>query len=267
MAVTALHSAATGLGAMSTSLDIIANNLANVNTHGFKAFRPNFEDLLYQERQQPGVENIIGDERPAGLYVGLGVKVTNTQIDFTKGNPIPTEQELDIMIDGNGLFMVTIPDDIGGIGYTRHGNFFRNADGDLVLGSADGPRLEPPINIADDITQVTITKTGQVTGFRQDGTRQEIGDIQNANIVNPQRLKPIRGNLHIATEASGDAILGDPGTGALGSILQGHIESSNVDPVKELVELIKTQRAFEMNSQSIQAADESLQVISNLRRF
>lgn len=268
MAVTALHSAATGLSALSTSLDVIANNLANVNTAGFKSARVNFEDLLYQEKQQPGVENANGDERPAGLYVGLGVKVSNTQFDFEQGPAVPGTGPLDLYIDGEGFFQVDIlEEDGGGLGYTRSGNFFRNSEGDMVLGNSDGPRLEPNITIPEDATRISISKDGTVYAYvNGDAEPANIGQIELAKFVNPTGLTPIGGNIYIESAASGPPIVGVPGEGNFGTILQGFLEGSNVDPVKELVSLIKTQRAFEMNSQTIQAADQTLQVIGNLRR-
>ena len=269
MAITALHSASTGLSSLSTELDVIANHLANINTTGFKASRVNFEDLMYQQKQQPGVENANGDLRPAGLYVGLGTKVSNTQIDFTQGDPVSTDHQLDLMIEGHGFFELSIVEDIGGgRAYTRDGNFIRNAEGDLVLGTMDGPRLEPPISIPEDTTKVEITSDGQVFAFtNQDIDGTLVGTITLSTFVNPEGLRSIGGNRYIETAASGPPIQGLPGESQFGTILQNHLESSNVEPVKELISLIKTQRAFEMNSQTIQAADETLQVISNLRRF
>ena len=269
MAVSALHSAATGLSALSTEIDIIANNLANVNTTGFKSSRANFEDLLYQVKAQPGVENANGDQRPAGLLVGMGTRISNTQYDFTIGAPIDTGRELDLMIDGNGFFQTSILQEIGdGIGYTRAGNFFVNRDGEVVLGNSDGPRLEPPITLPADTLRVEVSADGNVLAFlpgQVDPTN--VGQIQLASFINPNGLSSIGGNLYVESAASGPPIQGNPGEGTFGTILQRFLESSNVDPVKELVSLIKTQRAFEMNSQTIQAADEALQVIGNLRRF
>jgi len=268
MAVLALHSASTGLTAMSTAIDVIANNLANSNTHGFKTMRANFEDLLYQEKMQPGVENANGDQRPAGLFVGLGKKVSNTQANFEAGPAVPTGAPLDMLIEGPGFFKVDILDDQGDTGYTRAGNFFRNSEGELVLGTSTGPRLEPSISISQETTSISISTDGRI--FAQEGgdpEPSEIGQLELANFVNPAGLKQIGGNIFVETAASGPAIEGVPGEGNFGSILQGHLEGSNVDPVTELVNLIKVQRSFEMNSQTIQAADEVLQVVSNLRRF
>lgn len=267
MAITALSTASTGLSALSTALDVTANNLANVNTTGFKSSRVNFEDLMYQHKTQPGVENANGDQRPAGLSVGLGTRISNTQFDFKQGSPIATERNGDLMIDGDGFFQVTIlPGEGEGIGYTRAGNFFKNSEGDLVLGNTDGPRLEPPINVPDDVKRFEVTSTGEVVGYNGAGEAQNLGDITLATFINPAGLMSIGGNIYIPSEASGPAIEGQPGDATFGKIVQGFLEGSNVEPVTELVDLIKTQRAFEMNSQTIQAADSVLQVISNLRR-
>ena len=268
MAVVALHSAATGLSALSTQIDVIANNLANVNTHGFKASRVNFEDLLYEEKAQPGVENANGDERPAGTFVGLGVRISNTQFDFAQGSTIATDSPLDLMIEGEGFYQVDILEESGtGIGYTRAGNFFPNSEGELVLGNADGPRLEPPIQLPDGYESINISKDGIVSVTLPGAPeQQEVGQIELATFINGGGLKPIGGNIFVESAASGPPIVGNPGDQNIGRIRQGAKEASNVDPVRELVDLIKAQRSFEMNSQTIQAADQTLQVISNLRR-
>lgn len=269
MAINALHSASTGLSALETEMDVTANNLANVNTTGFKRSRVNFEDLLYQEKAQPGVENANGDQRPTGLYVGLGTRVSGTQVDFRQGSPVETGRDLDISIDGEGLFQVDIDDDVGGgVGYTRAGNFFVNPDGDIVLGNTDGPRLVPEINVPPDATKIEISRDGTVFAFQPgDVEPDEVGQIELATFVNKEGLKQIGGNLYVETAASGPPIEGVPSEGQFGSVIQRFLEGSNVKPVEELVGLIKTQRAFEMNSQSIQAADQALQTVSNLRRF
>ncbi len=269
MAINALHSASTGLSALSTALDVSANNLANANTIGFKAARTNFEDLLYLQKAQPGVESANGDRRPAGIQVGLGTRVSNTQADFRTGSPVGTGQDFDMMIDGEGFFKVAIlPDQGDGFGYTRAGNFFRNVDGDLVLGNSNGPRLEPVINVPEGTTNINITPEGLVSGLEPGGTEPtEFGTILISDFVNRAGLQNIGSNIYIETASSGAAIEAQPGTSTLGVIMHKFTESSNVDPVTELVTLIKTQRAFEMNSQSIQAADEALQTIGNLTRF
>jgi flagellar basal-body rod protein FlgG len=269
MAIIALSSAATGLSAQQTALDVIANNLANANTDGFKASRVNFQDLLYVEQAAAGTENANGDRRPTGLYVGLGTKVSGTKTDFTQGPARSTGRELDVMIEGLGFFMVQIEDDIGeGVGYTRAGNFTLNEQGELVLATDQGRRLTPPIQIPENATSVSISTDGvvsvQVPGQIDPDV---IETIQLATFINPCGLKPIGENLYIPTAASGDPLTGDPGEEGRGLLRQGFLEGSNVEPVTELVNLIRTQRAFELNSQVIQAADEVLQTIGNLRRF
>ena len=270
MAITALHSASTGLSSLQTEMDVIANNLANVNTTGFKRSRVNFEDLLYQEKAQPGVENANGDQRPTGVFVGLGTRISGTELDYSQGAPIETGQPLDLTIEGEGFFQVDINDDQGaGTGYTRAGNFFVNSEGDIVLGNANGPRLiNPGINVPQDTVKLEISQDGSVYAFQPgDVEPAELGQVELATFVNKQGLRPLGGNLYAETAASGPPIEGVPGEGQFGTLLQGFLEGSNVQPVKELVGLIKTQRAFEMNSQSIKAADQALQTVSNLRQF
>jgi flagellar basal-body rod protein FlgG len=242
MAITALHSAATGLRALSTRIDVVANNLANAETNTFKRSRVNFEDLMYSMLKQPGATNAAGEVSPAGIYVGLGTKISNTQLDLEQGPMENTGRNLDVGIEGQGFFKVKLMDSIGGgIGYTRNGNFFVNKDGDLVIGSGDGYKVIPPIKIPQGTTDISISK---------DGTISTIAGVTNqkkqAGQLTPTDTKP--------------------GVGGTGTILQSFLEGSNVDPVKELVTLIKTQRAFELNSQSIQTADQALQTIGNLRR-
>ncbi|MEL7473581.1 MAG: flagellar hook-basal body complex protein, partial [Planctomycetota bacterium] len=182
MAIIALQSASSALNALNTRLDVTANNLANVNTAGFKASRANFQDLTYVERGIPGVENANGDQRPTGLYVGLGVKVSGTQLDFAQGAPLTTNRPLDLMIEGEGFFQVQVEDELGGgIAYTRAGNFTLNADGEIVLANDQGRRLDPAITIDPDAEQVTIDATGRV--FQRlpgDTEPQEAGQLELA---------------------------------------------------------------------------------------
>lgn len=269
MGVIAMHSASTGLKALNTRLDVIANNLANVNTDGFKASRVNFEDLLYIERAQPGVENSNGDQRPTGLYVGLGVKASGTQQDYTQGSSIPSDNELDMMIEGRGFFQVEVEDDLGngGMAYTRAGNFVRNSDGEIVLANSDGRRLSPGVTVPDDATNVEVLTDGRIFAtLPGDPNPQEIGQLQIAVFINQTGLTQVGQNLWVESAASGAPLLGEPGTANFGTIRGGMLEGSNVDAARELIELIRTQRAFEMNSQSIRAADETLRTVSELRR-
>ncbi len=269
MAYLALQSAATGLSALNTQLDVIANNLANVNTNGFKASRANFQDLLYMERAQPGVENALGDKRPTGLNVGLGVKVSGTQLSFQEGSPITTNNDLDLMIKGQGFFKVTVEPSLGGgTAYTRAGNFTTNADGEIVLATDTGRRLDPNITIPNEaIPPFKVTTDGRVQVLQSGSTQAtEVGQIQLVTFVNPAGLKQIGENLFIETEASGAPQEGEPGSDNRGSIMQGVLEGSNVDPTKELIEMIRTQRAFEMNSNTIRAADDTLRAVAQLRQ-
>jgi flagellar basal-body rod protein FlgG len=269
MAIIALQSASSALNALNTQLDVAANNLANINTVGFKGSRANFQDLLYLERQIPGVENSNGDQRPTGLYVGLGVKVSGTQQTFAQGSPEPTENDLDLMIDGRGFFMVEVEPSTatGGVAYTRAGNFTLNADREIVLANSDGRRLVPTFTIPEDAERVDISTDGRVfVRIPGEAEPQEIGQLQLANFVNPAGLRQIGSNLWDESAASGPPIIGNPGEDNRGLLNQRMLERSNVDPTRELISLITVQRAFEFNSQSIRAADESLRTVSQLRR-
>ena len=271
MATTALNSAATGLRALSTRIDVVANNLANAETTAFKRQRVNFEDLLYLTKRHPGTINGGGEVAPAGIQVGLGVKISNTQLDLEQGELNPTGGPLDVAITGPGFFKVAVADGVGeGVAYTRSGDFFRNNEGELVLGLGDGYRLDPPVNIPIDIPldTISIAEDGTVSGIPPGEVEAAVlGQLELARFSNPQGLKLLGGSLFVPTAASGPAVAAAPGTEGAGTLRQGFLEGSNVDPVKELVTLIKTQRNFELNSQSIQTADQALQTIGNLRRF
>jgi flagellar basal-body rod protein FlgG len=269
MAITALHSAATGLRALSTRIDVVANNLANAETTAFKRSRVNFEDLFYLQLKQPGASNAAGEASPAGIFVGLGTKIANTQLDLEQGSLEDTRRDLDVGIQGDGFFKVKVLDSIGdGFAYTRNGNFFLNNKGELVLGVGDGYKVEPPITLPNNAIEITIGQSGLIE-FKQPGStaNKQAGQLQISQFVNSQGLKLLGGGLYTETEASGPPIDSKPGEDGAGITLQGFLEASNVDPVKELVSLIKTQRAFELNSQSIQSADQALQTIGNLRRL
>lgn len=271
MAITALNSAATGLRALSTRIDVVANNLANAETNAFKRSRMNFEELMYTTLKEPGLTGTGGEISPAGTFVGLGVKISNTQLDLEQGPMENTGRPLDVGIQGNGFFKVKILPTIGdGVAYTRNGNFFINKDGKLVVGMGDGYVVQPEISIPSNATDISISQTGLVeylTPGNSTGTRQQAGQMKLYQFVNPQGLTLMGGNLYGVTPASGPEIESNPGDQGAGQILQNYLEGSNVDPVKELVTLIKTQRSFELNSQSIQTADQALQTIANLRRF
>ncbi len=269
MAIVALQSASTGLSALNTNLDVISNNLANVNTTGFKGSRVNFQDLLYQEKAQPGVENANGDQRPTGLYVGLGVQVSGTQVSFEQGSLISTGRPTDIAIDGNGFLQVTVEPDraANGIAYTRAGALTLNSDGELVLASDQGRRIEPAITIPENAETIDFQTTGEVyVTVPGEPEPQLVGTIELATFINAAGLSQIGENLFGETQASGPPIVGQAGEDNRGLIRSGFLEGSNVDPTKELIEMIRTQRAFEMNSQTIRTADEMLRTVSQLAR-
>src|SRR5687768_4244956 len=205
MAITALYSAATGLRALSTQIEVVANNLANAETTAFKRSRVNFEDLMYLVLKQPGTTNAAGDVSPAGIFVGLGVKVSNTQLDLEQGSLVNTGRPLDVGIQGDGFFRVKIMDTIGdGTAYTRNGNFFVNNEGELVLGIGDGYKLIPPVTIPINSTDVTISQDGNIQVLvAGQNTPQSVGQLELSQFVNPNGLKLLGGSLYTETEASG----------------------------------------------------------------
>jgi flagellar basal-body rod protein FlgG len=255
--------------ALDTKLDVLANNLANINTAGFKRSRTNFEDLLYQIRREPGVLNQDDEPTPHGIQVGSGVAVSGTQLDFQQGSLEVSNVPLDMAIEGEGFFQVaTIWNGFEVTAYTRAGNFTRNDDGLVVLANSEGSPLFPPITIPPNVTGISVSPNGQIlVTLPGDPAQVPVGQVILSRFVNPQGLEQIGKNLFLETDASGDPIVAPPQTDGMGDIRGGFLESSNVEPVTELIELIRTQRAFELNSQSIQSADEILQVVSNLRRF
>lgn len=266
MSVQTLYTAATGMQSLETKLDVIANNLANVNTVAFKKDRANFEDLFYKNEVLPGALDNAGQPTPIGTHIGLGVKVSGTQTDFVQGAFQQTNRELDVAIEGRGFFQVTDPS--GEILYTRAGNFSVNANNQLVLGSAStGRLLEPAISVPQDTVGIVINPDGRVM-VQQAGTPQlqQVGQLQMAMFINPEGLLKKGENLYGQTDASNAPITGNPGQQGFGVLRQNMLEASNVEPVQELIDLITTQRSFELNSQCIQAGDQILQLISNLRR-
>lgn len=268
MAVNALHAAASGMKSLDTKLNVVANNLANIETVGFKQSRVNFEDLLYEIRREPGGLNGLSEEIPHGIQVGLGVAVSGTQLNFQQGPLNPTDRQTDLAVRGTGFFQVqTVYNGQQTTAYTRAGNFVVNQQGNLVLANSEGSRLEPTISIPTDAVSISVGPDGQVM-VQQPGNPNltSVGQLQLARFVNQEGLKQIGKNLFVETDASGPPVTGNPQTDGLGEILQGSLEGSNVDPVRELVDLIFTQRAFELNSQSIQSADQMMQVVGNLRR-
>ncbi|MAL98378.1 MAG: flagellar basal-body rod protein FlgG [Alteromonadaceae bacterium] len=256
----ALWVSKTGLSAQDTAMTTTSNNLANVNTTGFKRDRAVFEDLLYQVKRQPGGLTSQNSELPSGLQVGTGVRVVGTAKEFTQGNLQITEQPLDMAINGRGFFQVLMPD--GNISYTRDGQFQLNSEGNVV--TANGHLLEPGINVPNNTTSITIGTDGTVSAVVDNQADPvELGQITLVDFVNPQGLQAIGNNLFRETNASGDPLEGEAGIAGMGGIEQGSIEGSNVEVVEELVNMITTQRAYEMNSKVVSAADQMLQYINN----
>ncbi len=255
----ALFVAKTGLSAQDTSLKVISNNLANVSTVGFKKDRAVFEDLLYQIRRQPGAQSAEASQLPSGLQVGSGVKTVGTQKMHQNGDLEITDQPFDVAINGRGFFQVTQPN--GDIGYTRNGQFHLSANNELV--TAEGYLVDPAITLPAEVTSFTVAVDGVVTVTTAGSTAStQIGQIQLADFVNPSGLQAIGQNLFIETAASGAPALNNPGDAGSGILKQGALETSNVNAVEELVTMITTQRAYEMNSKVISTADEMLSFVT-----
>ncbi|AYC32510.1 flagellar basal-body rod protein FlgG [Pseudomonas cavernae] len=251
----ALWVSKTGLSAQDMNLTTISNNLANVSTTGFKRDRAEFEDLLYQIRRQPGGQTSQDSQLPSGLQLGTGVRIVGTQKVFTAGSLQTTEQPLDMAINGRGFFQILQPD--GSVAYTRDGSFHLNSDGQLV--TANGYPLEPAITLPNEVKSFTVGEDGTVSVTTNgDPQPQILGNIQTADFINPAGLEAIGGNLFMETAASGAPQVGTPGLTGLGTVQQNTLENSNVSVVEELVNMITTQRAYEMNSKVISTADQML---------
>lgn len=255
----ALWVSKTGLAAQDTQLRTISNNLANVSTVGFKRDRAVFEDLLYQVQRQPGGQTTQETRLPSGLQLGTGVRVVGTQKQFTEGNLQITEQPLDLAFDGRGFFQILLPD--GTVGYTRNGQFHLDAEGRVV--TAEGYPLEPAIQLPENAESITVGEDGTISALvRGEVAPLELGQINPVDFVNPAGLQAIGGNLFRETAASGAPQLGTAGENGFGAIQQGALEGSNVSVVEELVNMISTQRAYEMNSKVVSTADQMLQNLS-----
>lgn len=257
-----LHIASTGMDAQQRKLDVTSNNLANVNTTGFKRGRAEFQDLLYQTIKAPGEATGQGVESPSGIQTGLGVRHVATSRDFAQGSLKNTANVLDIAVEGNGFFQVTRPN--GEIAYTRAGNFGRDAQGRVV--NPDGLPIEPQIVLPPDTLSMNISADG-IVSVTQAGQTQatEVGQIQLANFINPSGLRALGRNLLAQTNASGTAVVGNPGDTGLGTLAQGFLETANVSVVDEMVNLITGQRTYEANSKIISASDEMLRSAVQLR--
>ncbi|MCQ2715794.1 flagellar basal-body rod protein FlgG [Helicobacter pylori] len=258
-----LYSATSGMLAQQTHIDTTSNNIANVNTTGFKKSRADFNDLFYQAMQYAGTNTSNTTLSPDGMEVGLGVRPSAITKMFSQGSPKETENNLDVAITGKGFFQVQLPD--GTTAYTRSGNFKLDEQGNLV--TSEGYLLIPQITLPEDTTQVNIGVDGTVSvtqGLQT--TSNVIGQITLANFVNPAGLHSMGDNLFSITNASGDAIVGNPDSQGLGKLRQGFLELSNVRLVEEMTDLITAQRVYEANSKSIQTADAMLQTVNSLKR-
>jgi flagellar basal-body rod protein FlgG len=259
----ALYTAASGMEAQQLNIDNIAHNLANVNTTGFKLRRADFQDLLYQNLRQAGAANTANTDFPVGLQIGLGTRPVATEIILTQGDFVATENPLDMVIEGQGFFQVRLVD--GRIAYSRNGSFHQNRDGSLV--TADGDFLDPQITIPQDQVGVTVGSDGTVSVLQAGQTQpQQVGRIEIATFQNAPGLQAIGKNLYLATQASGEPIVGTPGENGLGTLLAGFVEQSNVSVVEEMVNMIVSQRAYEANSKVIRTADEMLTLANNVVR-
>ena len=255
----ALWVSKTGLSAQDMNLTTISNNLANVSTTGFKRDRAEFQDLLYQIRRQPGAQSSQDSQLPTGLQLGTGVRIVGTSKMFTEGSLQTTEQPLDLAVNGRGFFQILQPD--GTVSYTRDGSFHLDSNGQLV--TSQGYSLEPAIVLPAQVQTFTVGEDGTVSvTVSGDPTPQVIGNIQTADFVNPAGLQAIGNNLFLETGSSGAPQLGTPGLTGLGTVLQNTLENSNVSVVEELVNMITTQRAYEMNSKVISTADQMLSFIT-----
>jgi flagellar basal-body rod protein FlgG len=261
--IRALYTAASGMNAQQANIDNTANNLANVNTSGFKKSRVEFEDLVYQQIKAPGMPTSQEGEAPIGLEAGLGVRAVATARNFGTGNLRSTSAPLDIAIEGQGFFQVTMPG--GETGYTRAGAFHLNGQGQIV--TSEGYQLSPAITIPAGTTTIMVSKDGIVSAVASGQTDpQQIGTIELAQFQNPAGLQAKGGNIFVATIASGDPGTSTPGADGLGTLAQGFLEDSNVSVVEEMVNMILGQRAYEANSRVIRAADEMLSQVNNLAR-
>lgn len=260
--IKSLTTAATGMQAQQTNMDVIANNLANVSTAGFKKSRAEFEDLMYQTTKEPGAVSGLNSISPTGVQTGLGVRTAAVQKDFEVGAGKITKNALDLQIEGNGFFPIQLPD--GQIGYTRDGQFKKDPQGRMV--DKNGNPLQPEIVIPQNASGVDISSNGTVSVTAGNSmVPQVIGQIQLVNFVNPAGLKALGKNVFMPSGSSGLPIQGQPGLNGLGELAQGQIEASNVNIVDEMVNMITAQRSYETNAKVMQASDQMLQSLNQLR--
>ena len=261
--IRALYTAASGMSAQQANIDNIAHNLANVNTTGFKKSRVEFEDLVYDQVRVPGAQSSATDEAPVGLETGLGVRAVATARDHGRGNLKATNGPLDLAIEGDGFFQISLPS--GEIGYTRSGSLHLNGEGALV--TAEGYHVDPQITIPPNATSISVSKDGIVSVSIPGQTgSQQVGTLELAAFQNPAGLRAMGGNLFLASTASGEPQVGPPGQDSRGTLVQGFTEDSNVSVVEEMVNMILGQRAYEANSRVIKAADEMLSQVNTIVR-
>jgi flagellar basal-body rod protein FlgG len=259
--IRSLSIAKTGLDAQQTQLDVVANNLANVGTTGFKRSRAVFEDLMYQNLRQSGGQTSDQTRMPSGLQLGTGVRVVATERIHSQGNPTKTDNLKDVAINGNGFFQVLMPD--GTAAYTRDGSFQADQNGQLV--NASGFPVQPAITLPQNATGMTIGRDGTVSVVQAGSTASvQVGQIQLTTFLNPTGLQANGENLYVETDASGGANQSAPGQNGAGTLSQGYVESSNVNVVEELVNMIQTQRAYEINSKVVKTSDEMLARLAQL---
>ncbi len=256
----ALWIAKTGLDAQQTRMEVVSNNIANVSTTGFKRERAVFEDLLYQNISQVGASSTQDTQLPSGFSIGTGVRVVATEKLHGQGNLTNTGNPLDMAVQGKGFFQILMPD--GSLAYTRDGSFQVNQDGQLVTSS--GYQVQPAITVPEGAQSITIGSDGTVSVLLPgSATATQVGSLQLTNFINPAGLQAIGQNLLLESGSSGAPQTGTPGLNGLGTLMQGAVESSNVNIAEELVNMIETQRAYEMNSKAIQSADQMLQFVTN----
>ena len=259
--IRALNTAATGMEAQQLQIDNISNNLANVNTTGFKKSRTEFQDLIYQTLKSVNAGGLDTNGTPAELQVGHGTRTIATQRNYSQGEPMATQDPLDMMINGTGFFQIMMPD--GTMSYSRDGSFKMSADGMLV--TADGYAMDPEIVLPQDTASISIDSEGIVSVLLiGDSEPQEVGQIELARFMNPVGLSNIGQNLFKPTAASGDPIIGTPGNEGFGTLMQGYLEGSNVQVIEEMVNMIVAQRAYELNSKAIKTAEDMLAIAINL---
>ena len=257
-----MRTAATGMAAQQTTMNVISNNLANVNTAGFKRGRVEFQDLVYRQRRVAGESTAEGVASPVGFEMGLGTRAAATHKIFLAGELQHTENPMDVAIDGAGFFEVRLPD--GRAAYTRDGSFKVDPQGRLV--TSEGHPLSPDITVPANVSNVTIGQDGTVSATVKNSGTRSLGQIQLVSFINPAGLESTGHNLLVVTEASGHAAPGTPGSEGLGTLSQGYLEASNVSVVEEMVKMIMAQRAYEVNGKAIQMSDEMLAMIAQMHR-